>query len=107
MDDTKNNNLKSNTEHSITLNNRKTLTITGVNKVISVKPGLLQLKSNSGDISISGQNIEVTKLDVEQHTIELTGRFDAIKYSENTKTPLLKKIFKWYFLAQANYIHFV
>ena len=99
MEENKSNNTKPVLEHNLTLTNRKHLTITGVDKVVSVKPELLQLKSTAGDIAISGQNIEVTKLDVEQHTITLTGKFDNIKYFENTKTPLLKKIFKWYFLA--------
>lgn len=87
-------NPKPNMEHTITLVDRKHLTITGVEKMVSVKPDLVQLKSSAGDIIITGQNIEVTKLDLEQHMLSLTGRFDSIKYSENTKTPLLKKIFK-------------
>ena len=81
-------------EHSLTLINRNTLSVTGVDKVISVKPDLLQLKTTAGDMVVNGQDIEVTKLDLEQHTINLTGKFDNIKYSENNKTPLLKKIFK-------------
>ena len=94
MDDNKSNSIKNNVEHSLTLTNRKYLTITGVDKVISIKPELLQLKSVAGNILIAGQNIEVTKLDLEQHTVTLTGKFDNIRYIENTKTPLLKKIFK-------------
>jgi len=43
---------------------------------------------------VTGQNIEVTKLDLELHTLSLAGKFDSIKYNENNKTPLLKKIFK-------------
>ena len=94
MEENKSNNTKPALEHSLTLTNRKHLTITGVDKVVSVKPELLQLKSTAGDIVITGHKIEVIKLDVEQHTITLTGKFDNIKYIENTKTPLLKKIFK-------------
>ena len=81
-------------EHNLTLIDRKHLAITGVDKVVSVKPDLLQLKSNHGDIVITGQNIEVTKLDLEQHSLTLNGKFDNIKYLDNNKTPLLKKIFK-------------
>ena len=87
-------NPKPNMEHTLTLVDRKHLTITGVDKVISVKPDLLQLKSTAGDIVVTGQNIEVTKLDLEQHTLSLNGKFDSIKYSNVDKTPLLKKIFK-------------
>ncbi|MBQ7880760.1 MAG: hypothetical protein IJ358_02845 [Clostridia bacterium] len=81
-------------EHTLTITDRKHLSITGVDKVISVKPDLVQLKSNNGDIVITGQNIEVTKLDLNEHTLTLNGKFDSIKYLENNKTPLLKKIFK-------------
>lgn len=81
-------------EHVLTLTNRTHLNITGVDKVISVKPDLLQVKSNNGDIIVTGQNIDVTKLDLEQHTLTLNGKFDSIKYLENNKIPLLKKIFK-------------
>ena len=87
-------NPKPSMEHSLNLVDRKHLTITGVEKVVSVKPDLVQLKSSAGDIVISGQNIEVTKLDLEQHTLSLNGKFDSIKYSNIDKTPLLKKIFK-------------
>ena len=97
---------KPNQEHSLQLVNRKHLTITGVNKIISVKPELLQLKSNNGDIVITGQNMEVIKLDLEEQSVILNGRFDSIKYLENNKTPLLKKIFKWYFFLQTNFILF-
>ena len=81
-------------EHTLTLVDRKHLTITGVDKVVSVKPDLLQLKSSAGDIVVTGQNMEVTKLDLDQHNISLNGKFDSIKYLDNNKTPLLKKIFK-------------
>ncbi len=87
-------NPKPSQEHSLTLVDRKHLTITGVEKVVSVKPDLLQVKTSAGDMVVAGQNIEVTKLDLELHTLTLTGKFDSIKYSENNKTPLLKKIFK-------------
>lgn len=87
-------NPKPNMEHTLNLVDRKFLTITGVEKVVSVKPDLLQVKTSAGDMVVSGQNIEVTKLDLEQHTINLSGKFDTVKYSENNKTPLLKKIFK-------------
>ena len=86
--------LKPPQEHTLTLDNRKHLSMTGIDKVISIKPELLQVKSLLGDIIITGQNIEVTKLDLDQHTISLNGKFDSIKYVENNKTPLLKKIFK-------------
>lgn len=81
-------------EHCLSITNRKEMSISGVTKVVSIKPDLVQLKSSKGDIMISGQNIEVTKLDLDNHLLLLSGLFSNIKYIENTKTPLFKKIFK-------------
>ncbi|MBQ3502389.1 MAG: YabP/YqfC family sporulation protein [Clostridia bacterium] len=81
-------------EHILTISNRNNLNISSVEKVVSVKPDLVQLKSSAGDIVITGQNIEVTKLDLEQQILSLYGKFDSIKYIESSKTPLLKKLFK-------------
>ena len=85
---------KQNIQHTLTITDRNHLSITGVEKVVSVKPDLVQLKSTAGDIIVTGQNIEVTKLDLDSHLLNLSGKFDSIKYTENNKTPLLKKIFK-------------
>ncbi len=82
------------TNHILTLTNRNNLTLTGVEKVISIKPDMVQLNSNNGNVVITGQNIEVTKLDLEQKNLELAGKFDSIKYLDNNKTPFIKKIFK-------------
>lgn len=105
-DKTKNPLVPTNIEHNLTLNNRNNLNITGIEKVVSVKPDLLQVKSSAGDIIVTGQNIEVTKLDLDQHSINFSGKFDSIKYIDNNKTPLLKKIFKWFSFHHPNYILF-
>ena len=81
-------------EHSLTLHNRNHLIIVGVDKVVSMKPDLVQLTSNKGSMAIFGKDIEVTKLDLDTHTLELSGQFDAVKYLDINKTPFLKKIFK-------------
>lgn len=81
-------------EHSLTVTNRKQMSISGVVKVVSIKPDLVQLKTSLGDMAIIGQMMEVTKLDLDNHLLNLSGHFCNIKYMENTKTPIFKKIFK-------------
>lgn len=81
-------------EHILNIANRKEISISGITKVVSVKPDLVQLKTCQGDMIISGKDLEVTKLDLENHTLNLSGTFCGLKYLETTKTPLLKKIFK-------------
>ena len=81
-------------EHTLNISNRKEISISGITKVVSVKPDLVQLKTCQGDMMINGKDLEVTKLDLENHTLNLSGTFCGLKYLENAKTPLLKKIFK-------------
>ena len=81
-------------EQKIILIDRKNLSITGVEKMISVKPDLLQLTTNFGTLQIIGANMEVSKLDLEQHLLEVKGIISSIKYLEDNKTPFFKRIFK-------------
>ena len=81
-------------EQNLTLKDRKLLNITGVNKMISVRPDLLQIDTTFGTMQVLGQNMEVSKLDLEQHSLEVKGLISSIKYLDDRKTPLFKRIFK-------------
>jgi len=83
-----------NKEQRLSLVDRKVLTITGVEKMISVKPDLLQISTNFGTMQIIGANMEVSKLDLEDKVLEVKGLISQIKYLDDKKLPLLKRIFK-------------
>lgn len=79
----------------LTLINRSNLTISGTNKIISIKPDLIQLDTNHGGIIISGNNLELSKLDNETTTAEILGQVNSIKYTERKdKESIFRKIFK-------------
>ena len=65
----------------ITLTDRKQLSLTGVEKMISVKPDLLQLNTDFGTLQITGTAMEVSKLDLEEKVLEVKGVINSIKYS--------------------------
>ena len=90
MDTTKN--------QELTLSNRNLLTIDGIEKLISIKPNLVQLNSSFGAIIIEGKNLELIDLNNESKVIKLKGEIDAIKYTESKNNNFLRKIFKWCFL---------
>lgn len=81
-------------EQKLVLTNKSFLSLTGIDKMISVKPELVQLASNYGDMQIIGNSMEVAKLDLEAHLVEIKGDIETIKYANNKKTPFLKRIFK-------------
>ena len=80
----------------ITLTDRKQLSLTGVEKMISVKPDLLQLNTDFGTLQITGTAMEVSKLDLEEKVLEVKGVITSIKYLDDKKAPLFKRIFKWF-----------
>ena len=82
-------------EQSLNLINRKNLSVTGVNKVISLKPDLIQLDTVQGGLMISGSNLELIKLDNTTNKADITGQIDTLKYiGKKDKQPFFRKIFK-------------
>ena len=82
-------------EQIIKLLNRQELSISGVNKIISLKPDLIQLDSNYGGIIITGQNLELLNLNNDNNTTQIKGEVNLIKFVEGkNKEPLFRKIFK-------------
>ena len=82
-------------EFNLILNNRKNLTVAGTNKIISLKPELIQLDTVLGGLIISGKNLELNKLNAGDNKAELTGIVNNIKFIEpSDKTPFFRKIFK-------------
>ncbi len=87
-----------NKEQTITLTNRKNLSVSGVNKVISLKPDLIQLDTVYNGLVIYGSNLELIKLDNTLNRADICGNIDSLKFVEsNAKQSFFRKIFKWYF----------
>ena len=80
-------------QSSITLINRNVLNIVGVTKVTEVGPKEILIELNGECLGITGVNLEVQALDVENKILNVTGTINSIKFQE-AKIPLLKRIFK-------------
>ena len=86
-------------EQLLVLSNRKNLSITGVTKIVSLKPDLIQLETTFGGTVILGENLELIKLDNSTTRAEISGLINEIKYLENkTKSNLFRKLFKWFLI---------
>lgn len=80
-------------QSTLCLQDRKSLTLSGVESVKDVTNSLINLVCCSEKMSVCGENLEVVKLDVEGGTIIVTGKISAIKYA-GKKEPFLKRVFK-------------
>ncbi len=84
-------------EQTLTLTNRKSLAVSGVNKVVSLKPDLIQLDTVFGGLVINGSNLELVKLDNNLNRADISGQVDCLRFVEGkNKEPFFRKIFKWY-----------
>lgn len=72
------------------------LTIMGATKVVSTTPPQAVVEQGSVAVIITGNNIEVKKLNLEAGEVVLSGKFLNIKFGEPSakKGSLIKRIFK-------------
>lgn len=72
------------TNHSITINERKNIIITGVKKIDSFDNQEFLLETNMGYISIKGNNLEIIKLDTFQGNVSIKGVINSLIYNESS-----------------------
>ncbi|MGG5463152.1 sporulation protein YabP [Clostridium sp. B9] len=84
---------------SMSLENRKLLSLTGVNEVISFDDEKISLKTNLGALLIKGSGLKMNKLDVQNGEVIIGGYISNINYlNKKNKVKrgrnLISKIFK-------------
>ena len=80
-------------ESVVNLINQKNLTLTGVESVSTMNPTSIFLTASGQNLCITGNNMEVEKLDVDNGILNVKGLIDGIKYNQK-KESVLKRIFK-------------
>lgn len=74
-----------NAKHTINLLDRKILTVTAVDEVVSFDDTTVTLSVSDRLLNISGNDLSVTKLSLQEGEIVITGEIDAVVYFEQTK----------------------
>ena len=88
------NNLKS----EIIISNRKTLNITGINKILSFDNEEFLLETCYGKLGVKGKKLDIVKLDTYEGKITITGIINGLSYLDVTKKnkedTMISKLFK-------------
>ena len=83
---------------NITLENRKKMTSTGVEEVISFDDEKILLNTKLGALTIKGQNLKMNKLDVQNGDVMINGEIYYIVYSgkeiKKEKEGIFARLFK-------------
>ena len=87
---------KSFSESELILKNRQNLSLSGVEKIFEMTEGTISMRVSGSNTVISGENLNVVKLDVETGKIEIDGKVCGITFSNSDlpKKNFFKKIFK-------------
>lgn len=81
--------------HEVTLDNRTSMSLTGIEKVISIDADIVLLVTDMGKLKICGKNIQANVLDLDKGILSLTGNFNSMNYSGDKEGALsIKGLFK-------------
>ena len=85
--------------HGISINERKLIYLTGVQKIESFDDEEFLLETNMGYLGIKGSGLEIVRLDTKDGTLSIKGNIDNLSYFDNLKrkdkSSLMEKLFKW------------
>ena len=77
---------------NLTLTNRKLLKLEGIVEINSSSETLLSAKLKDTTLTIIGQNIHITRLDITLGLLDIEGNIECIKYGKSTN--IFKRLFK-------------
>ena len=85
--------------HKVTMSNRRTCGITGVNDVLSFDEHEILLETEQGMLTIKEADLHVNILTLEKSEVDIEGRIDSMAYSEvadfqKAGASLLGRLFK-------------
>ncbi|MBQ7638697.1 MAG: sporulation protein YabP [Clostridia bacterium] len=71
--------------HTLFIDNRKKLVLTGVTDVGSFNEENLLIQTSLGEINVGGENLQVTKLSLENGEMTVEGKIISVAYSDSVK----------------------
>lgn len=81
--------------HNVEIIDRHRIMLTGVEKVKNINETLFMGKVAGYGITVQGENMELTKLDLDSGVVEITGTINGLKYTgKSANQSLFKRLFK-------------
>ena len=68
--------------HKVTMTNRRTCTINGVNDVLSFDIHEILLETEQGMLMIKGNELHVNRLTLDKGEVDVDGKIDSFTYSD-------------------------
>ena len=74
--------------HSITINERKNIIITGVKKIDSFDENEFFMETSMGKLTLKGEELEIIKLDTYQGNVSIKGLIKGFSYMDDNSKKL-------------------
>lgn len=83
-------------EHNITLKDRSSLVISGVEHIYSFNDKKVEVRTSAGEMVIEGENLDMSKLSIDDKVINITGTINSMVYAKAKKPQesFIKRLFK-------------
>lgn len=82
-------------QHMVTIDNRKRIMLTGIFEVVSSQDKTVICKTSGKIVYISGKELRVSKLTLEDGTLIVDGEIDGLSYKDSSSgKSFLKRVFK-------------
>ncbi|MDO5519219.1 MAG: sporulation protein YabP [bacterium] len=69
--------------HKLSMNNRRTALLTGINDVLSFDPNEVLLDTVQGTLMIRGEDLHVSRLSIEKGEVDIDGKINSFSYTES------------------------
>ena len=70
-------------QHRLSLEHRSSGTLTGLSDVVSFDENSIVLDTSAGLLTIKGEGLHVTRLNLEKGEVDMEGMVDSLSYSSN------------------------
>ena len=82
------------TPHQLILQDRNLVEMTGVSDVDSFDENVVIAYTDLGALTLRGDNLHVQRLDLDTGSLSVTGRVDALQYTQVTKGGFLSRLLR-------------
>ena len=79
--------------HKLTLNERKSLTLSGATEVVSFDENAVVLKTTLGTLTVHGRQLQLKNLSLEGGQVAVEGEICALVYQESRPVGGLRRLF--------------
>ena len=82
--------------HNLVMEDRRTLSITGVSDVDSFDEGTIIVFTDLGELTVRGSDLHIRNLNIEAGEVSLEGNISALSYADNAvkQTGFFGKVFR-------------